>query len=175
MINAFIKLFVEADALFYILFVLAMALLVAEAVVPSFGLLGLGGILSTFGSIVARCVVGDNTSLEIFLFVVYILAFILLAIIITKIINKVRIKITQKSRYAVVDGVKVPLTKEGNLDYSFLLGKEGVVVSDLKPLGKIKIDDQIFEATTSKGYIYTGTVVKVDKIMAQRIVVKKKG
>lgn len=175
MIDAFVSLFTNASALFFILFALALILLIAEAVVPSFGLLGLGGILLAFGSIVTRCVEGNNTSKEILLYIVYIVVIYLLFIVIAKVISRAHRIITAKKRYTIIDGVKVPLTAEGNPDYSFLLGKEGVVVADLKPLGKIKIGNDVFEATTSKGYIYSGAIVKVDKVIAQRIIVKRKG
>lgn len=174
MINAFVTLFTQGDALFYILFVLAIVLLVAEAIIPSFGIIGIGGILMAIGATVSRCLTGDNSTKEIILYIVYILVILLAMIILTKLFHKAHLYRINKKKYAIVDGVKIPLTNEGNLDYSFLLGKEGEVVSDLKPLGKIKIDGNVFEATTTKGYIYSGTLVRVDKVVAQKIIVKKK-
>ncbi len=173
MINAFVTLFSQGDALFYILFALAIVLLIAEAVVPSFGILGLGGILMSAGAIICRCLTGNNSSLQKFLFIVYILLILLLLIVITKLLYKLHQLRINRKKFAIIDGVKVPLTAEGNPDYSFLLGKEGEVVSDLKPLGKIRVDSNVFEATTMKGYIYSGTKVKVDKVIAQKIIVKK--
>ena len=175
MLNAFITLFSRGGVAFYILFVIALILIICEALESSFGILGLGGILFGFGAIVARCFETDNTSTEIALYVFYIIALLVAAMLIVKLFKRLK-RITKRTKaVAEVDGVEVPLTSEGNLDYSFLLGKEGEVVSDLKPLGKVKIDDQIYEATTAKGYIYSGAKIKVDKVIAQRIIVIRKG
>ncbi len=175
MIDATIKLFAEADALFYILFSISLLLLAIEAIIPSFGIIGLGGILMAFGAITARCVTGNNTSKEIFVYIGVLLAIIVVLVVIVKLLNRIHKAIKRSKNYLIVDGVKVPLTKEGTLDYSFLLGKEGEVVSDLKPTGKVKIDGNVFEVTTTKGYLYTGTLVKVDKVVGQKIIVRKKG
>lgn len=174
MINAFITLFADADALFYILLSLAVILTVTEALTPSFGIFGLGAILFGFATIVARCVTGGNTSSQILYYILYLIAIFIILIIVAKIVHSCMTRYREKKKYAIVEGVKIPLTDEGNLDYSFLLGKEGEVVADLKPLGKVKIDGNIFEATTEKEYIYSGARVKVDKVVAQKIVVKKK-
>lgn len=175
MIDAFVTLFTGADFIFYILFVLAIVLLVVEAILPSFGIVGLCGILSAFGAIVERCVTGDNSTTQIVSYILYVCLFMLVAVLIVKGVQKLVNFRKNKKKFAVVDGVKVPLTSEGNLDYSFLLGKEGVVVSDLKPAGKAKIDGQVYNVTTTKEYIYEGTIVKVDKVMNQKVVVKRKG
>lgn len=175
MIDTIIKLFAEADALFYILFALSLVLLAIESAIPSFGIIGLGGILMAFGAITARCVTGSNSSKEIFIYIGCLLAIIIVLVVVVKIFAKLHRVIRRNKSYLIVDGVKVPLTKEGSLDYSFLLGKEGEVISDLKPTGKAKIDGHVFEVTTTKGYLYTGTLIKVDKVMGQKIIVRKKG
>ncbi len=175
MFEAFVTLFTGADVGFYILFSFAVLLLVIEAILPSFGIVGLCGILMGFGAIVERCVTGENSSIQIFAYILYPIILLLIIIGIVKLICKAVAWHKNRSRYAIVDGVKVPLTKEGNLNYSYLLGKEGEVVSDLKPAGKAKIDGHIYEVTTTKEYIYSGTKIRVDKVMSQKIIVKKKG
>ena len=72
-----------------------------------------------------------------------------------------------------VKNEEVNFTEQGNMDFSFLVGKEGEVVSDLKPSGKVVIDSKIYDVTTSKEYIYSGAKVKVIYVLAQKIVVKK--
>lgn len=42
-----------------------------------------------------------------------------------------------------------------------LVGKEGVVSSDLKPSGHIKIEDKHYQAVSQTGYIEKGSLIKV--------------
>jgi len=172
MFEAFLTLFSEADVLFYILYILAIGLLIAEVFVPNFGLLGLGGVLISIIAIAMRCLHGENTSNEIVLYVLYSVIIILIIIAIMKLI-RAGIARKNKVKYAMIDGNKVPLTPEGNPDYSFLLEEEGEVVSDLKPTGKARFEQGTFEVTTTKEYIYTGTRVRVDKVIAHKVVVRK--
>ena len=174
MIETFVNLFSEADVLFYILFTLAIILLIAEVFIASFGIVGMMGALSGFGAVLERCLTTDNSTTENVLYITYIAVIMIVAVGIVKIFYKMATKIKQKKKFAIVDGNKIPFTKDGFLDYSFMVGKEGVVVSDLKPLGKAEFDGRVFEVTTTKEYIYSGTHIRVDKIVNQRIVVKKK-
>ena len=80
MFEAFVTLFSEADVLFYCLFSIAIILLVAETFIPSFGIVGMGGLLMALGAIVARCVSKKNTTLETVMYVVYIV--LLMAVVI---------------------------------------------------------------------------------------------
>ena len=175
MLDAFVTLFSEADVLFYVLFSLAIILLIAEVFIPSFGIVGMSGILSAIGAIIDRCVAKNNTTTETILYIVYIVLIIIVVVGLIKLFQKVDNSRKAKKQFAIVDGNKIPLTKDGYLDYSFLVGKEGVVVADLKPTGKVDIEGKVYEVTTSKEYIYSGTHVRVDKIINQRVVVKKKG
>lgn len=172
MFEAFVTLFTEADVLFYILYVLAIGLLVAEVFVPNFGLLGLGGVLMSIIAIAMRCLYGDNTSNEILLYILYSIAILVLIVAVVKLIRRSILR-KNRTKFAMIDGNKVPLTPEGNPDYSFLLGEEGEVVADLKPTGKARFEQGTFEVTTTKEYIYTGTRVRVDKVIAHKVVVRK--
>ena len=174
MLKAFLTLFTEADVVFYILLALAVMLLVAEVFIPSFGIVGMSGLLAGIGAIIDRCVVIENTKIENVLYIVYIVVLLASVVGIFKLFQKMDKIRKDKKSYAIVDGNKIPLTSDGFLDYSFLVGKEGVVVSDLKPAGKAEIEGKVYEVTATKEYIYSGTHIRVDKIINQRVVVKKK-
>ena len=174
MFHSFITLFSEADWLFYLLFILAVGMFVAEIFIPSFGLTGLAGILLAVGAVTERCSTGNNTANEILLYIIYSVVLMVVLTLVIKVIV-VSIKNRKKVKYTIVDGNKIPLTKEGNLDYSFLVGEEGEVISDLKPTGKVRFEAGIFEVTSTKEYIYSGSWVRVDKILNGKIVVRKKG
>ena len=174
MFNAFLTLFTGADWLFYLLLVLSIGLFVVELIIPSFGLTGLGGILLTVSTITQRCTHGNNTANEILCYILYIVLLIAVTVIIARAII-IAMKKRSKIKYATVDGNKIPLTKDGNLDYSFLIGSEGEVITDLKPTGKVRFEQGTFEVTSTKEYIYAGAWVRADRIFNGRIIVVKKG
>jgi len=173
MLKAFVKLFEGGDVLFYVLLCLAIILFVAEVFIPSFGIVGLSGMLMTIGAVTERCITGENSSNEILLFIFYIVLLIVAVCLPIKLIYRAVLKRRKKNKTAMVKGNKVPLTEEGNANYSFLVGKVGEVVSDLRPSGKAVFDGKIYEVTTSKEYIYSGATVKAIKVYAQKIVVRK--
>lgn len=174
MFKAFVTLFIEADWVFFVLFFLAIGLFVLELFIPNFSIAGFAGIILTLGAITERCTAGENTSNQIIFYIVYITLLTFLSVIIAKsIVVMVRRK-KNRIKFAMVDGNKVPLTKEGNLDYSFIIGEEGEVLTDLKPTGKVRFESGTFEATSTKEYIYAGTWVKADRIFNGRIIVNKK-
>ena len=175
MFEILITLFSEADWLFFALYSLSIMLSIIEIFLPSFGIAGISGVLMLLSAITERCVYGNNSSKEIVFYIIYcILFFAVIVTAVKLIVVKIAKKIRNKTKFAVVDGNKIPLNSDGSLNYSFLLGKEGETITDLKPIGKVKFNEGIFEATTTKEYLYSGTIVKVDKIINQKIVVKKK-
>ncbi|MEX0967214.1 MAG: NfeD family protein [Bacteroidia bacterium] len=54
-----------------------------------------------------------------------------------------------------------------------LVGKTGVVVSDLRPGGKVEIDDEYYDVVTEGGFTPRGAIVKVVQDYRTRIVVRE--
>lgn len=174
MFKAFVTLFSQGDALFCVLFALSIALFVLKVFVSKFGIAGFCGILMTLGAISARCVDANNETDMLFyifwcVFIVFAVSF-LTKLVLTMILNHKKAKLM-----TMVKGNQVPLTEEGNPDYSFLVGETGEVVSDLKPFGKVEICGRVYDATTTKEYVFSGSKVVVSKVIAQKIIVKKIG
>lgn len=59
-------------------------------------------------------------------------------------------------------------------EYIKLIGKEGIVESKLRPVGKITIDDIEYNATTTSDFIDKGRIIKVIKVEGNTIVVTPK-
>lgn len=173
MFKAFVTLFTQADALFYVLFALTLVLFIAEIFIPSFGIVGIGGFLMGMGAITERCITGNNTSNQILAYIFWIVVLISLVVALIKVIYQLILSRRKMKNTMVVKGNVVPSTEQGNPDFSFLLGKTGVVTSDLKPSGKVQIDGKIYDVTTSKDYIFAGSEVKVIEVYASKVVVKK--
>lgn len=58
--------------------------------------------------------------------------------------------------------------------YNGLVGKQGIVVTTLRPSGMVKIDGKKFSVVTSGEMIQKDEVVRVLKVEGNRIVVRKK-
>jgi membrane-bound serine protease (ClpP class) len=53
-----------------------------------------------------------------------------------------------------------------------LIGAEGVVLTDLRPVGVIQVDGQRFDALSETGLIRAGSRVKVTKIDSNQVKVR---
>lgn len=173
MFKAFLTLFSEANIWFYLLFIASTALFIVEVLVIKNILTRMAGILLVLGTIAVRCSEKNITANEIIFYMIYIILLVMLIVGIVKIVKSVYVVRKKARSFTIIDGNKVPLTPEGNPDYSFLLGKEGEVVADLKPTGKARIQGCIYEVTATNEYIYNGSLVYVEKVVAQKIMVKK--
>ncbi|HNV68724.1 MAG TPA: NfeD family protein [Candidatus Ozemobacteraceae bacterium] len=57
-------------------------------------------------------------------------------------------------------------------DLSHLVGKQGVAVTDLKPCGKIRLDDTTYDARVEKGVISRGAKIVVSHAQGNSIIVQ---
>ncbi|MEZ5197331.1 MAG: NfeD family protein [Bacteroidales bacterium] len=57
--------------------------------------------------------------------------------------------------------------------YKSMVGKQGVAFSVLRPAGKVKIGDDIFDASAEAGYIEKGDAIKVTGYQTSQLFVKK--
>ena len=172
MFKAFVTLFSEADWIFYVLLVLSIAVPVLDLFFRTKGLAAVGGIMLTLATVAERCATGENSANEQLGYICYVPTIVFL---ISWGIRQTIIAVKKKNKvkYAVVDGNKIPLTKDGFLDYSFLIGEAGLVVTDLKPTGKVRFDKGTFEVTSLKEYIYSGSMVEAERLLNGKIIVKK--
>lgn len=74
--------------------------------------------------------------------------------------------------------LKDRLTKEAgyssmNEAYQALVGKEGETVTDLRPVGTVRIDDSEYSAISNAQFIKKGTKVEVEQVDGTRILVKQ--
>ena len=63
---------------------------------------------------------------------------------------------------------------EGTDDYTYLLGKEGITTTFLRPVGKAKVDDEIVEVINEDAtVIEQGEKVLIVKVEGQKVIVRK--
>lgn len=148
-------------------FLVGLVLLGLEIfVIPGFGVVGIAGILSIFGSLILIMVNNKNFDFDyvnerqmynaiwpVLIGFIGSIVFIVMgskALIQSKYFKKISLSGTDIKPMTLEDGV--------NLD---LIGKVGITKSVLKPVGKIKIEDQLFEASSEGEYIEAGIEITV--------------
>lgn len=60
-----------------------------------------------------------------------------------------------------------------NEAYQALVGKEGETVTDLRPVGTVRIDNSEYSAISNAQFIKKGTKVEVEQVDGTRILVKQ--
>lgn len=176
MLHGFVTLFTETDLISWIALGVSLACLVAEVFIPSFGLVGIGGLL------IGIVGVGFNASNKPWLDTADILWLVvdtLIIFVVVVLVIKITYVLLQKKKKKVkketlvVDGKEIPADAQGNPDYSFLKGRAGVCVTDLNPSGKVDIDGEVYNVHSDKGYLYNGNMVRVIRVSGAIIYVDK--
>lgn len=148
-----------------ILFVAGFILVGIEMILPGFGLPGISGIICLIGGIVLTA---DSFEEGITITIVVI---VILGIMLTIIMALLS---SRKS--------KMPLVLEENLgeakgfinssDLEYLVGKEGVAGTDLRPAGKGDFEGIEFDVRSESQYIVKGTKIKIIALKENVLIVK---
>lgn len=174
-----------------IILIAGIALILVEVlVIPGFGVIGILGILMALGAIVALLLPGikdvsfdfDTNTLNaagahilkrlIWLSATFVVGVILIAISSRYITRKLALfsplvlKGEQDSKKGYVSGAK-----RGTLP---LVGSEGVVISPLRPAGKVEIAGELYDAVSNGGFIEKSTAVVIASVEGSKIVVEEK-
>jgi membrane-bound ClpP family serine protease len=149
-------------AIIVLLLSLALVLLLVEIfLLPGITIAGLGGLLCATGGVVYAYaevgVVTGNISLGIALIVFSSLFYWLMR---SNTIDKYALQTN-------IDG-KVSSNKDLNIQS----GDEGVTLSRLNPMGKIKVNGTITEGTSITGFISEATVIRVVSVSAGAVLVE---
>ncbi|MBQ9790643.1 MAG: hypothetical protein IJW24_03510 [Clostridia bacterium] len=179
MVDGFVTLFTETDIVGLIVLGVSLVCLIAEVFIPSFGLVGIGGLILAVAGIVFCVLKPWLTVVQIIWIIVDILVIFAVVILAVKFgfflwkKSRGEVQKKRKKQFLEIDGKKVPADDVGNPDFSYLKGKAGVCTTDLNPAGKVEIDGEIFDVHSQKGYLYTGNMVRVTKTVGAIIYVQK--
>jgi membrane-bound serine protease (ClpP class) len=148
-----------------ILFVIGILLLVAELFLPG-GLIGILGFAAILGSFFLA---SEN--------VIHMGISILIAIIISIVASIFMIKVLGRKmsifkKIILNDSTNTEQGYVSNVNRVDLLDKKGVTLTQLRPAGKIKIEDEIIDAVSEGAFIQKDQEVKVIKVEGSRIVVR---
>ncbi len=148
------------------LFLVGIIFIVIEILTPSIGLFaGIGVICVLYSFIMA---LGGDTTAVYLLIVSLIAAVILFGFIVkklpsSKLWSKVVLKDMETSKQGYTSAA----------DYQHLIGKFGVIVTELRPAGTALIENQKFDVISEGSYIEKGAKVEVIAVFGSRIVVKQ--
>lgn len=142
-----------------ICFIVGIIFLVIEIFIPGFGVFGFCGIGLTGFSVIFKICIGDSVE--------EVLWTLLIAVIVIIILLSVFIYSAKKgliSRSALMNNGTALPTFYNSSNLEFLIGETAECASDLKPVGKVKIEEEIYDATSQEGYLDVGTKVEVVSI-----------
>lgn len=155
----------------YIPLILGIVLMVFECIIPGFGILGISGLASIAGAIIAQGVLYKSPVQVLFLISICIISILLLFLIF---IRSARFGIIKKTPF-IQNKTALPEDyddKKKN-ELSKLLGMRGVAITSMKPSGKFMIDDRVYQGVTAGEPIEKDDVVKVVDVEGSKIRVKK--
>ena len=145
-----------------LLFIAGFILVGIEMVVPGFGVPGISGITCLIAGILLTAKDVEQ-GLTITVIVVVILAVMLTVVMI--VLKRVRTPIVLEEKLQQEQG----FLNASDLEY--LVGKEGITTTDLKPSGKCRIDGIEFDVRSEGNFLKKGTKVKISRIHEKSIMV----
>lgn len=135
-----------------------------EMVMPGFGAPGISGIACLVGGIILTAK-NIEQGLTITMVVVVILAVMLTIILL--VLKRV------KPPFILEEDLKATSEYLNASDLEYLVGKEGIASTDLKPSGKCDIEGIEFDVRAENRYIKKGTKVKISRIHENTIMIKE--
>ncbi len=148
-----------------ILLIAGFILVGIEMVLPGFSIPGISGIIC----LVAGVFLLADTFVEGVFITVVVLA--ILGIIMAMVLwvfskGKIKSPLILKEEQKKTNGYL------SSSDLNYLLGRQGIAVTDLRPAGVVKIDGINFDVITGGTYISKGSCIEITKVEGAKLVVK---
>ena len=150
-----------------VLLIVGFVLAGIEMAVPGFGLPGISGIISlVLGIIFTADTVSEGIIMAI---IVIVILGIMLAVAMALLGSK-----KMKSPMVLREDVKGEQGFLESSDLDYLVGKEGVAATDLRPAGKCNIEGIEFDVRSDGRYIAKGSKVQIVRIQGNTLIIKNK-
>lgn len=167
----FVSLFTNMHWIVAVLLCVGVVLCLLEAIVPGFGVFGILGMLAEISGIVVHAIF-SGSAVQVLLLVAIIM--LILGLLVFLFLHSAKKGLLAKS--ALVENkptIPVDYAKKTEQELLILVGKEGLTLTDCRPVGKIRIGENSYEATCKGSLIAKGEVIKVVAIEDARIVIDK--
>ena len=149
-----------------LLLIAGFILVGTEMVLPGFGVPGISGIICLVAGIILTADTVEE-GLTITLVVI-----VLLAVMFTIILALLHMK-KIKPPIVLQEELKAEKGYLSSSDLEYLMGKEGVTVTDLRPAGKCNIDGVEFDVRSEGKYIAKGSNVRISRIQGNTLIIKE--
>lgn len=143
---------------------LGLALVVAEVLFPSFGVLSVLATLAIVGAVALAFRESNETGVQ----------FLVATVILVPAMIMIGLKVFPKSpmgKYMVASGLSFQSEAATDPRDLELIGKEGVVEAKCRPAGMARIGDRRVDVVTRGEFIEQGERVKVAEVRGNRVVV----
>lgn len=154
------------DISIFLMFLLGVGLLIVEFYVPDFGVIGVVGFLAMTVAVYFKT--GDFTEL-----VYLILGCVAVAAIVIVYFLKSGKELNISPAFILNEAMTTDRGYSSEKDYSFLLNKDGTVVSDLRPVGRAKIGEDTYEVISTSEMISSGELITVTRVQGAKVYVTR--
>lgn len=170
-LDELINLATNTSPIVIILLVIGVVFCFIEAIVPSFGIWGIMGIVSTIAGIVVHAVV---TSSAIQVLIILVILALIFTLIVLLFIRSAKYGLLAKLSF-VENKTALPLDYEKEIDNEALslVGKTAITLTELRPVGKVELEDKILHVSSKTKFIEKGTEVLIVKVEGKLIYVEK--
>lgn len=154
--------------------IIGLVFIMIEIFQPGFGVFGSIGFILLVLGIILRAIY--RTEDDDMLAQIFIMLFIVSIVIIVAFVLMVKSsKMGWLSRSPLIQSGSVVSTEisEGTNDYIYLKDKLGIATTDLKPTGKININEEILDAYADGFYISKGEGIKVVDVRGGKVTVRR--
>lgn len=135
-----------------------------EMVIPGFGAPGISGIACLVGGIIMTAKnIEQGLTLTMIVVVILAVMFTLILLFFKRF----------KPPFVLEDELKATPGYLNSSDLEYLVGKEGITSTDLKPIGKCDIEGIEFDVRAESRYVKKGTKVKISRIHENTIMIKE--
>ena len=166
--DSFVRLFTEMNSWTIVLFVLGIIFCAIEMFVPGFGFFGISGVVMIIVGIILRMVSGGDLYMLLYMIIIALALFVLAFWVISRAITKGRLS---KTALFHVDSAVPTGSTAGTRDFSYLMGKCGVALTILRPVGRAQFNEDTVDVIAREGFIPANSKVAVVEVEGSRVVV----
>ena len=166
--DSFVRLFTEMNSWTIVLFVLGIIFCAIEMFTPGFGFFGISGIVMIVLGIIVRMILGGDLYMLLYMILIALALFILTFWVFSRMITKGRLS---KTALFHVDSAVPTGNTEGTKDFAYLVGKNGVAITPLRPVGRATFGGETIDVIARDGFIEQNAKLTVLETEGSRVVV----
>ncbi len=148
-----------------ILLILGLILVFIEMLLPGFGAPGISGAICL---VVGIGMMTKTLEQTLTLAIIVVVAIAVMMTIVVLFFHRGR----DRSPIKLQEKMEAPEGFLNESDIKYLVGKEGVALTDLRPAGKCDIDGITFDVRSEGQYINKGSVIKIVRVEGNTLIVK---